>query len=216
MITTILFAAVTVAQTYGSAPVTSPAPATRVSSAASSAAPAPVINITPAAIPGRTLKDLAGTTITYYDIAGTTIPAIQLSLKTVHTDKNSARLYTWDVATNIQKITTGSKCTVQGATSALTATVRIPRLTEQASLAAPALAHWTAYVTKMENQAAVDLWFLSDRLRGAERALVGLPCDQAAPAWNAKLEVIRGELAARVAQRAAAAAAVPQATAAPK
>ena len=64
-------------------------------------------------------------------------------------------------------------------------------------------AKWATYVGGVENEAAASLWFLSDRLRGAEQSLVGMPCDQANPAWNAKLETIKTELNAFIAQRAA-------------
>ncbi len=205
MLTTILIVASALAQAYET-PMSAPdVPVERPARAA------PATSTTPAAMaatPGRMLKDLPGTTIVYYDVAGTTMPAIQLSLKTVHANpanKDAARLYTWDVGTRIQKATTGTKCTVQGATSTLTAKVQLPRLAEQAKVKAPVMANWTAYVTQAENQAAVDLWFLTDRLRGAEQSLVGLPCDQAAPAWNAKLATVKSELAAFTAQRAAAA-----------
>ncbi len=215
MLTTILIVGSALAQAYGTPPSTPPVAVERPTRAV------PVIT-TPAAVaatPGRTLKDLPGTTIVYYDVAGTTIPAIQLSLQTLRANpanKDAARLYSWDVGTTIQKATTGTKCTVQGAKSTLTAKVQLPRLAEQAKVKPPEMANWTAYVSQAENQAAADLWFLTDRLRGAEQFLIGMPCEQAGPAWNAKLATVRSELSAFIAQRAAAEAAAAAAAAVPK
>ena len=217
MLTTIFLAAGAMAQAYGTTAPTSriqaPAPAAKPAPAA---AAAPALPVPPAGIPGRTLKDLPGATISYYDIAGTTMPEIQAALKASLADpanKDAARLYSWDVGTKIQKATTGTTCVTQGATSQLTAKVRLPRLAAATQVTAPVLANWNVYVATNENQAAADLWFLSERLRGAEQALVGMPCDQAGPAWNAKLATVRSELSARVAQRQAAAAAAAAAAA---
>jgi hypothetical protein len=72
-------------------------------------------------------------------------------------------------------------------------------------------AKWATYIASVENEAAANLWFLSDRLRGAEQTLVGMPCEQASSAWNAKLETIKSELNAFIAKRTQAAAANPAA-----
>ncbi len=215
MLTNILIVASALAQAYATPPSVPGVAVERPARAAAVSATPAVVTATP----GRMLKDLPGTTIVYYDIAGTTMPEIQLSLQTVHANpanKDAARLYTWDVGTRIQKATTGTKCTVQGATTTLTAKVRLPRLAEQAKVQAPVMANWTAYASQAENQAAADLWFLTDRLRGAEKFLIGMPCEQAGPAWNAKLATVRSELSARSAQRAAAEAAAAAAAAVPK
>ncbi len=217
MLTTILIVASALAQAYGAPPSVPDVPVERPAQAAP--APTTPAAVAVAATPGRTLRDLPGTTIVYYDIAGRTLPEIQLSLKAVRANpanKEAARLYAWDVATRIQKATIGTKCTVRGATSTLTAKVQLPRLAEQAKVKPPVMANWTAYMTQVENQAAADLWFLADRLRGAEQFLVGMPCEQAGPAWNAKLTTVKSELSAITAQRAAAEAAAAAAAAVPK
>ena len=204
MLMNILIVAGAVAQAYGTPPTASP----KAAAPAASPAPAAPARST-VAVPGRTLRDLPGVTITHYDIAGKTGPAIEKSLDKVLADpttKEATRLFTWDVGTKIVKTTTGTKCVIQSATSTLTAKVRLPRLAEQAKVRKDVMANWTTYVTTAENDAAANLWFLSDRLRGAEQSLVGLPCDQGNPAWNAKLESVKAELDAFIAKRAPAAA----------
>lgn len=208
MLTTILFAAGAMAQTYGSAPTARPAPATRLPSATRPAPPAPATTIVPAApaaVPGRTLRDLPGMTITYFDIAGKNGPAIEKSLQKILADpaaKDTVRLFTWDVGTQIVKATTGTKCSVKSAKSTLTAKVRLPRLVDEAKVPKNVIANWTTYIAGVENEAAANLWFLSDRLRGAEQSLVNMPCDQASAAWNSRLETVKSELNAFIAQRA--------------
>lgn len=199
MLTTILIAAGAIAQAYGTPQPQLPAPAAPAAGAPRAASAAPAIAT------GRALKDLPGTTVTYYDIPGKTGPAIEKSLKNLLADpasKDVVRLLKWDVGTQIVKRTTGTECTIQGAKSTLTAEVRLPRLAEEAKVAATVLANWNAYAARIENEAATNLWFVSDRLRGAEQSLVGLSCDQAGPVWNAKVESVKTQLKEFIAQRA--------------
>ncbi len=184
------------AQSYGSLP---PSRTILTAPAAKAAANAP---------PARLLRDLPGTTILYYDISGKTGPVIEKSLKKLLADpaaKDQVRLFSWDVATQIMKATTGTSCVIQSAKSTLTAKVRLPRLAEEAKVPKDVLAKWAKYVKGVENEAATNLWFISDRLRGAESSLVGMPCDQANTVWNAKLDTVRTDLNAFMAQRAQAA-----------
>ena len=202
MLTTILIAAM--AQAYGNTPS-----APRVPSATTATA-APVAPA--AAVAGRPLRSVPGTSISYYDVSGTTVPEIELSLKTMLADaavKDKVRLFSWKVGTQLTKATNGTKCVVQKASSTFTAKVSLPRLAEPAKVKKGVMANWTAYVATAENNAAASLWFLTDRLRGAEQSLVGMPCDQADPAWNATLDKVKSELSAFNAQRALAAAQKP-------
>lgn len=199
MLTTILIVAGAMAQAYETPQPKLPAPAAPAAGASRSGSAAPAITT------GRALKDLPGTTVTYYDIPGKTGPAIEKSLKKLLADpasKDVVRLLTWDVGTKIVKRTTGTKCTIQGAKSTLTAKVRLPRLAEEANVAEYVLAKWNAHVAGIENEAAANLWFISDRLRGAEQSLVGISCDQAGPVWNAKVESVKTQLKELIAQRA--------------
>ena len=201
MFTNILIVASALAQAYGT-PMSVPAAPAAPAARAAPAAPAAV-----AAVPGRTLKDLPGATVSYFDVAGKTGPAIDKSLRRMLADptaKDAVRLFSWDVQTQITKMTQGTTCTVQNAKSTLTAKVRLPRLAEQAKVDKDVMASWTTYAAGVENEAAANLWFLNDRLRGAAGSLAGLPCDQVNPTWNAKLDTVKRELEAFVAQRVAA------------
>ena len=198
MLTTILTAAA-IAQAYGTPQPQLPVPA------APSVGASPTASAAPAAIAGRTLKDLPATTVTYYDIPGKSGAAIEKALKKLHADpasKDAVQLLKWDIGTQISKRTTGTTCTIQGAKSTLNARVRLPRLAEQAKVPADVLAKWNAYVATVENDAAASLWFLSDRLRGAEQALVGVSCDQAGAVSNAQFEILKTQLGQFMAQQA--------------
>lgn len=203
MLTNVLIAAATVAQAYSAGPSAPAVPASVQAVRTATAAP-----VATSVAPGRALRDLPNTTITYYDIAGKDVKAIDKSLKTILADpaaKENVRLFSWDVGTKIVKSTTGTKCSIQSAKTTLTAKVRLPRLAEQAKVPKDVMAKWVPYVASVENDAAANLWFLTDRLRGAEQFLVGMPCDQAGPAWNAKLETVKSELNAFITQQAQAA-----------
>ncbi|MDQ3078617.1 MAG: DUF922 domain-containing Zn-dependent protease [Pseudomonadota bacterium] len=207
MLTTIFFAAA-IAQAYGSAPSSQADPTASVQAASRPVTKAPVTNAVPpapVAVPGRGLRDFPNTTITYYDVAGKNGKAIQKSLAKLLADpaaKDTVRLFSWDVGTQIVKATTGTTCSIQRATSKVKARVSLPRLAEQAKVPQDVGARWANYVAVVEAEAAANLWFLSDRLKGAEQVLVGLPCDKAGAAWDAKLETVKGELNDFIAKRA--------------
>ncbi len=154
----------------------------------------------------RGLKDLPNTTTTYYDVRGKNGAAIDRALKKLLNDpasKPNVQLYAWNVGAQIIKRTEGDKCTVAEVKATMTNQVRLPRLVEEAQVPAQVVASWRTYVASIEREAAANLWFINDRLRGVEQALLGLPCDQATPAWDAGLGKIKTELAGFVAQQAA-------------
>lgn len=172
---------------------------------AAATVPATVVPSAAVAVPGRGLRDLPDTTISYYDIGGKTGPAIEKSLKAMLENpatKNNVRLFSWDVGTQIVKATTGTKCVVKSAKVTLTSKVNLPRLAEQAKVRKDVMANWTTYIANVEGDAAANLWFIRDRMRGAEQSLVGMPCDAAGPAWNAKIDTVKSDLAAFIAKRA--------------
>ena len=85
--------------------------------------------------------------------------------------------------------------------------MRLPRLAMATQVTAPILANWNVYVATNENQAAADLWFLSERLRGAEQTLGRPAVRPGRPGVERQARHVKSELSARVAQRAAEAAA---------
>jgi predicted secreted Zn-dependent protease len=162
------------------------------------------------AVAVRGLKELPGTTITYYDVAGKKGPEIQNSLKAIDADvaaKDKYGLYSWDVGARITKRTTGTVCTVDSSKATFSAKVNLPRLKEEAKVDKAILPNWQTYVGTLESQAASDLWFINDRLPQLEQSMVKVDCAQAAAKWSAGLAAIKAELVAKITARAAARAA---------
>lgn len=162
------------------------------------------------AIAARPLKDLPDTTTTYYDVAGRDRAAIEKSMKSMLADpaaKQALELYVWKVGATFSKRTEGTKCTVQKATAKMTSTVRLPRLADAARVDKEVADAWKGYVATLEADAAANLWFINDRLRGAEQALVGVDCAAMAPSWNAALAKVKAEQIAFATKRATAPAA---------
>ena len=163
----------------------------------------------PAAPAERALKDLPKTTVTYYDVAGRDGDTIEKSLKKLLSDpkmKDTVQLFTWNVDAEITKHTVNDKCTIQGAKSAMTASVHLPRLAEEAKVPKELMTNWRPYVSGLESEAAANLWFINDQLRPLEQSLAGKGCDQAGPLWNAGLEKIMQQQSAFADQRSKAAA----------
>lgn len=184
--------------------------------AAPPAAAPPATAVAPAVpIEKRTLASLPDTTVKYYDVPGRTGPAIEKSLKGMMANPamtDAMRPYNWNVGAQVSKQTTGPKCSVVGVKSKLTSTVNLPRLVDLAKVDARTVTSWNAYVTSLENDAASNLWFVSDRLPAIERSLANLPCDKVAEAWNAGLEQLKTQQVALARQLAAANAATKTAT----
>lgn len=180
--------------------------------AAPAAAPAATAAQAPA-VAGRSLAALPNTTVGYYDVQGKNAAAIKKSFDAAFAAQNG-QLFVWDVAAQVSKRTEGTKCTVQKATAKLTSKVQLPRLAEPAKVAKPALAAWQAFAASTEADAAANLWFIHDGLRGVEQAVTGVDCAALTPAWNAALAKLKADQAAFAAQRVATANAAAAAAAA--
>ena len=55
------------------------------------------------------------------------------------------------------------------------------------------LAAWRTYLANAENAQAADLWFIYDRIRDVEKAILAASCDGARSAGAAAVERIRAE-----------------------
>ena len=171
-----------------------------------------------AVAPARPLAALPGVSINYLDVAGKNMKSIQKSLDLVSLDpatKAKRKLFTWNVGAQVTNSTVNQKCTVQKATATLTSTVNMPRLVNLTKTSKQVQADWQKYVTALETDAAANLWFINDQLRGVERSMVGVDCAKSREVWNAAMTKINVDLAAFNAARAAPAAAATPA-AAPK
>lgn len=171
--------------------------------APASPAPAPA---TTAVAPARALAALPGVSINYLDVAGKNMKSIQKSLDLVSIDpatKAKRKLFTWNVGAQVTNSTVNQKCTVQKATATLTSTVNMPRLPELARASKQVQADWQKYVSELETEAAANLWFINDQLRGIERSMVGVDCARSREVWNAAMNKINVDLAAFNAARTA-------------
>jgi hypothetical protein len=162
----------------------------------------------------RTLQNLPGATIQYYDVPGRNSAAVEKNLKQLiaaPAPKNTAaRVYDWDLGMSIKRRTEGTACTIVEATPTLKGTVYLPRLTPEAKMQPQELASWNAYVAGIEKMAADNLWFVADRVPTVGQPLIGKPCDQASTLWNAAVDdLVKQQQAYAATLRAAKAAATP-------
>ena len=174
----------------------------------------------PAAAPARSLESVPGVTIKYYDVTGKNDKAVRQSIasqrpKAPNGDPVPAGT-NWDMSASITKRTEGNTCTITAAKVSFQGVAELPRHAEPATLKADFVQHWNAYVAELKTAAATDLGFVADNIGQVEKALVGIPCDQAGTALDAATARLKEQQrAASVARaQAAAAAAAAQAAAA--
>jgi predicted secreted Zn-dependent protease len=149
---------------------------------------------TPAASPApvRTLKDIPGVTVSYYDVAGKNLKALNQSLKKQRpigsNGEPNAVGSTWKIGASVQKQTEGEKCSVVGAKVTLEAKVELPRLANPAAVEAKSLTAWNDFAGGLEKMAAMDLGFLTDHMPDIEKAMIGQSCNAVSGAMNAAID----------------------------
>ncbi|MCL6683338.1 DUF922 domain-containing protein [Sphingomonas alba] len=140
----------------------------------------------------RPLKDIPGVTVSYYDVAGKNQKQIKDALKKLRpvgaNGEPQAIKSSWDVGAGVQKQTEGDKCTIIGAKVTLEGKVELPRLADPAKADADTVKAWNEYVARLENVAALDFNFVSDRMPDIEKALTGQTCDAASGAMSAAVD----------------------------
>lgn len=184
---------------------------TILAAAAVAQAATPVAPAAPAVQAARPLSALPNVRINYLDVTGKNMKAIQKSFDIVSIDpatKARFKPFTWDVGATVTNSTVNQKCTVQKATATMSSVVNMPRLVEAAKASKQVLADWQKYVTSIEADAAANLWFVNDRLRGVERAMVGVDCARSREVWTAAMSKINADLVAFNAARTPAPAAI--------
>jgi predicted secreted Zn-dependent protease len=92
-------------------------------------------------------------------------------------------------------MTGNGQCKVTGAKATFSATVTLPRLAANPSHTPELLATWRAYIAGVENSHAADLWFVYDRLRTVESAILASTCETAQSAGAAAVERLKAEAA---------------------
>ncbi len=173
--------------------------------AAPAAAPQPAV----AAVPGKALSDLPNVTIRYYDVSGKNLKAINKAIEQGQQPDASGKVplaptgYAVDATFN--KLTSNGQCKVTGAKATFSATVTLPRLAPSPSHTPELLDTWRAYIAGVENSHAADLWFVYDRLRTVESAILASSCETAQSAGAAAVDRLKAEAAEHQRARMAAA-----------
>lgn len=168
------------------------------STQAAPASPAPAV---PAAVPGRSLKDLPGLTLTYHDLSESDVKSITKSLsKNKPLNPKQQQLLgastKWTVGPSFTQLKKEGTCTVTKINDlGFTATADLPRF-NSAWIKPADLPAWQNYLAATEAQAAAKLWFPYERLSRFEQAVIGKPCDQALKDGGAVLDQIKAEAAA--------------------
>jgi predicted secreted Zn-dependent protease len=191
----IIATALLASQGYGT-PAPSPPPATYPQQRAAPATQAPPQPLVPT-VPGKTLHDLPNTTIAYFDVTGRNLKAINKSidqhLKLAASGQPGVARSGWWIDASFKKVTTGSQCKITEAKATFSAKAVLPRLVADKAHKPELLAAWRTYLANAENAQAADLWFIYDRIRDVEKAILAASCDGARSAGAAAVERIRAE-----------------------
>ena len=184
--------------TYGmpAAPPPIPRPERR---ATETRAPAPPPQPTVAAVPGKTLRDLPNVTLRYFDVAGKNLKAINKSIERSQTVDASGKApvtpTAWAVDTTFNKVTGNGQCKVTAAKASFSANVVLPRLVSDRAHTPELMASWRSYLAGVENAQAANLWFVYDRIRTVESAILASSCEGAQSAGSAAVERLRAQVA---------------------
>ena len=162
-------------------------------------APAPPPQPAVPAVPGKTLADLPNTTITYFDVSGRNLKAINKSIvehqKIGPGGRPAVAPTGWAIDAGFNKVTSGGQCKVANAKATFSAKVVMPRLVSDTGHTPELLATWRAYLAGVENAQAADLWFVYDRIRDVESAILASTCEGAQSAGAAAVERLRAQAA---------------------
>ena len=197
----ILATAFLAAQGYGMPAASAPTPRPDRSATKTQAparAPQPIVP----AVPGKTLRDLPNVTIQYFDVAGKDLKAINKSIersqKPDARGKAAAAPTGWAIDTAFNKLTGNGQCKVTDAKATFSAKVVLPRLVNNPAHTPELMASWRAYLAGAENIQAANLWFVYDRIKTVESALLASSCEGAAAAGTAavqRLQTLASEFA---------------------
>lgn len=158
-------------------------------------APQPIVP----AVPGKTLSDLPNVTIRYFDVAGKNLKAINKSIERIQKPDSAGRMAiaptAWALDMKFNKNTANGQCKITAAKATFSATVALPRLVAHAAHKPDLTAAWRAHLAGIENSQAANLWFVYDRLRNVENAVLASSCEGAQAAGTAAIERLRAQAA---------------------
>ncbi|MBA2467670.1 MAG: DUF922 domain-containing protein [Sphingomonas sp.] len=160
---------------------------------------APPAQPSAAAVAGKTLKELPGLTIRYFDVTGKNLKAINASIARQQQADPSGRIAApasaWAVNTTFKKLTSAGQCKIVGAKATFTATANLPRLMSNRAHKPELLTAWRNYLADIENVQAANLWFVYDNMRDVERAILASSCEGAQAAGGAAVTLLRAKAA---------------------
>lgn len=179
--------------------------------AAQAAAPA-------AAEPQRSLEQIPGVTVEYYNVTGDSAKEFRKSIAAQRPKGADGLPVTvgskWTINAAINKRTENGVCNIENATATFAGTVELPRLVTAEGVPAQELANWNRYVASLKAEAAARMDYVQSQLDKVEQAIEAASCEGASAALDAATARVTAQERALAAQRAAAAAA--QAEAKPK
>lgn len=162
-------------------------------------APAAPPQPTVAAVPGKTLRDLPNVTLRYFDVAGKNLKAINKSIERSQAVDASGKIAVtptaWAVDTTFNKLSGSGQCKVTSAKATFSANVVLPRLVTDRAHTPEVMDTWRAYLAGVENAQAANLWFVYDRIRTVESAILASSCEGAQSAGAAAVERLRAQVA---------------------
>jgi predicted secreted Zn-dependent protease len=147
----------------------------------------------PAVQESRALRELPNATVAYYNVSGSDIRSLNDSILSQQEEQVSTSSATWDVGVSIKKRQVDRKCTIEGADAHFNATVRLPRWTNEKDARKDVRDAWHAYLKKLEDRQAADLWFVYDRVPQVTQAARASDCDHAGAAASAAIQRIKAE-----------------------
>jgi len=165
-------------------------------------APAPEPQPIVPAVPGKTLRDLPNVTFQYFDVAGKNLKAINKAIERSQQPDSSGKTAVaptgWAIDTTFNKLTGNGQCKVTDAKANFSAKVVLPRLVNNPAHTPVLMDSWRAYLAGVENIQAANLWFVYDRIKTVESALLASSCEGAAAAGTAavqRLQALASEFA---------------------
>lgn len=153
---------------------------------------------------GRTLQQLPGATVSYYDVTGKNEKALTKSIQTQRPKDAAGQPLVagngWELGAKISKRTENGKCTIVAADITFKAKVELPRLANPQALKSDVRSAWADYFQTVEAMTAADMWFIHDRLPEIQKALVGLDCAASRTALDAAIAKLKAEESAFLAR----------------
>ena len=151
------------------------------------------------AVAGKTIRDLPNVTVRYFDVAGKNLKAINKSIERSQKPDSSGRIAVaptgYAVDATFNKLAGKGQCKVTAAKATFSATVALPRLVPDRAHTPELLAAWRAYLAGVENSHAANLWFVYDRIRDVENAILASSCEGAQSAGAAAVARLKAQAA---------------------